>query len=172
MGSQKKYTERTLKTAVKKYFDSISREVTLTEQQTTGKKDKYGHMIYKPVPLTNKKGEPVKVTEYLVPPTLGGLCIFLKIHNSTWSRWKDANKHPEFQEIIEATETRLLTWRQEQVLIRKNVKGLIWDMETNYGCGKQEQKPAGDDEPRHGIVILPAINALTPPPDEEDISDG
>ena len=70
MGRPKKYTPRTLKTAVEKYFDSISREIAMTEKVDTGERDKSGHKIYKDEPVLNKCGEQVKITEYLVPPTV------------------------------------------------------------------------------------------------------
>lgn len=162
VGRKKEYTERTLRTAVNKYFASITRKVELTEKVDSGRKDKQGHVIYNTVPIMNSLGEIATVTEYLVPPTLGGLCRYLKIHASTWSRWEDTKKYPEFQEIIEDVMERMTTWRKEQVVLRKDVKGLIWDLETNYGCVKPDNKMPGDDKP-HGVVLLPQINPLTPP---------
>ena len=142
MGRKKVYTERSLRTAVNKYFSSITREVELTEKVDSGRKDKQGHVIYNTEKIINSLGEIAKVTEYLVPPTIGGLCRYLKINASTWSRWSDVKKYPEFQEIIEDVTERMTTWRKEQVVLRKDVKGLIWDLETNYGCGKQQNGPS------------------------------
>lgn len=140
MGRPKKYTKKALREAVERYFDSISREVTIKEKVDSGKRDSYGHIIYDTVVVKNKLDEEAKRTEYLVPPTLGALCSYLKIDQSTWSRWCDKDKYPEYQEIITQTKDRLLTWRQEQVVIRDKVTGLIWDMETNYGCGQKTDK--------------------------------
>ena len=168
MGRKKIYTEKTLRKAVKKYFASITREVEITERVPTGKKDKSGHEIYRVQQVYNNLGEVAKMTEYLVPPTIGGLCRHLGIHNSTWSRWTDKKKHPEFQEIIEEAEDIIMTWKKEQVLVRKNVKGLIWDLEVNHGCGKQSKNPDDEGGQKHGVVVLPAINELTPPDDNED----
>ncbi len=67
VGRPRKYTERTLKRAVEEYFDSITREVGLTEKVDTGKKDADGHKVFENVPVINKRGEQVKITEYLVP---------------------------------------------------------------------------------------------------------
>lgn len=50
MGRPRKYTAKTLEREVKKYFDSITREVTVTELVDSGEYDQYGHMIRKPVP--------------------------------------------------------------------------------------------------------------------------
>ena len=124
---------------MRRYFDTITRDVPLMEKRDTGRKDKYGHVVYENVPIKNKLGQPAMVTEYLAPPTIGGLCRYLGIHSGTWSRWENREKYPEFQEIMEDVADRLLTWRKEQVVLRKDVKGLIWDMEVNYGIGKQVQ---------------------------------
>lgn len=148
MGRPRKYTAKTLRAAVERYFDSITREVDVKEKVDNGKRDSYGHVIWDTVPVKNKLGEVAKVTEYLVPPTLGGLCAFLEIDQSTWSRWNDADKYPAFEKIIGQVKERLLTWRQEQVLLRKDVKGLIWDMETNYGCGQKT-----DTAPKLNVVL-------------------
>lgn len=139
MGRKKTYTKKTLRKAVTAYFDSITRVVKLTEKQDTGQKDSYGHTIYKDVPVKNRLGQQAEVLEYLVPPTYGGLCIHLGIVSSTWTRWKDKDKYPEFQTIIEEVEDRMVNWRKEQVVTRKDVKGLIWDLEVNHGCGKQKE---------------------------------
>lgn len=139
MGAPKKYTQKTLKEAVDGYFDSITREVAVMERVPTGKKDAYGHEITKLEKVKNKLGKVAKVTEYLVPPTLGGLCLHLGIDNSTWSRWRDPVKYPEFKKVIAYVDQRLITWRTEQVLTQKNVRGIIWDLEVNFGCGKDQQ---------------------------------
>ena len=133
MGRRKKFTRKALREAVGRYFDSISREVEITEKVDSGKRDGHGHVIYDTVKVKNKLGETATVTEYIVPPTLSGLCSFLKIDQSTWSRWCDADKFPEFKDIIEQTKEKMLTWREEQLLTRKDVKGLIFDLENNYG---------------------------------------
>ena len=138
VGRKKIYTEKTLRKAVNRYFASITQEITLTEKKDTGRKDKDGHAIYETVEIKNALGEPAKVIEYLVPPSIGGLCIHLGIVASTWTRWKDAKKYPEFEAIVEEVQDKVIAWRKEQVVIRKDVKGLIWDLEVNFGCGKHD----------------------------------
>lgn len=169
MGRKKKYTPKALREAVSRYFDSISREVTVMEKLPTGKKDGWGHEIYEEKPVTNKLGEEVKITEYVVPPMLEDLCLHLKIHSSTWSRWSDKRKYPELAEIIEDVRDRLLAWNKSQVVTRKNVRGVIWNLEVNLGCGKQE-KP--DDDRPGGVILMPQINELTPPAEEGAAPDG
>lgn len=146
MGATPKYTKETLEAAVREYFESITREVVIQERVPTGQKDAWGHDVYEWRDVKNNLGEVAKRTEYLVPPTLGGLCIHLRIANSTWSRWRDKKK---YSEIIEYVDDRMIAWRKEQVLIRKDVKGLIWDLEVNHGCGKQEK----EKNPEVSVVI-------------------
>ena len=134
------------------YFDSITREIDITERVDSGKRDKYGHVIYNVVPVENKLGKIAKTTEYLVPPTLGGLCIHLGIVSSTWSRWSDAEKYPEYKDIVAEVQERLIAWRQEMVVTRKDVKGVIWDLETNYGCGQKT-----DAVPKMEVVLKGAV---------------
>ena len=80
----------------------------------------------------------------------------------------DRDKYPEFQEIIEEAEDTIETWKKEQVIVRKNTRGLIWDLEVNHGCGKQSKNPDDEGGQKHGVVVLPAINELTPPDDEDE----
>ena len=141
MGAPKKYTKGTLEAAVREYFASITREVVIQERVPTGKKDSWGHDVYEWRDVENNLGQVAKRTEYLVPPTLGGLCIHLGIANSTWTRWRDPNKYKSFKPIIEYVDDRLIAWRKEQVVVRDKVSGIIWDLETNYGCGKKSEGP-------------------------------
>ena len=71
-GRPRKYTPRTLRKAVESYFRKNSRTVTMKEQVNTGQKDGWGHWIYEIQEVTNDAGEPVKILEFVVPPTVGG----------------------------------------------------------------------------------------------------
>ena len=153
MGAPRKYNQKTLEAAVREYFDSITREVVITERVPTGEKDSWGHDVYEWRNVENNLGEVAKRTEYLVPPTLGGLCIHLGIANSTWTRWRDPQKYKSFKKIIEYVDDRMIAWRKEQVLIRKDVKGLIWDLEVNHGCGQKDKHT--DNKPDMIVEGLP-----------------
>ena len=126
---------------MEKYFASITREVVITEKVDSGTKDSWGHTVYETRDVINSLGEVAKRTEYLVAPTLEGLCLHLGIVGSTWNRWRDPKKYPGFQKIIERVYERLIAWRKEQVVIRDKVTGIVWDLETNYGCGKKSDEP-------------------------------
>lgn len=168
-GAQKKYTEKTLRKAVEKYFATITRQKTVTEPVPTGQFDRYGHPICEYVPVVNGLGEEVKVTEYLVPPSKGALAIALGIHRSTWDNYHDPEKYPEFQDIVTWADDRIHAWNEEQVLTRsgRDVKGIIFNLENNYGYNRaKDDKTAADDGKPHGIILMPAIGQLEMPPED------
>ena len=135
MGAPKKYTARTLKKAVEEYFKSITREVVMTENKPTGEKDKMGHMIYEAVDIVNSLGKPMKVIEYLVPPTVGGLSDYLGIHRDTWNDYCNREKHPEFSDTTTQAMGRIHAYLERESLTRdgKNLKGVIFNLENNFG---------------------------------------
>lgn len=136
MARKKEYTPETLSRAVEKYFKSISRIVKLTEQVPTDQKDSSGHVIYEKKPVFNCLGKQVEVTEFLVPPSVGGLCAFLGIHRSTWAEYC---KNEEFSDTTTHARGRMQAWREEQLVTRKDVKGIVFDLENNYGYREQKQ---------------------------------
>ena len=135
MGAKKKYTARQLEKAVDLYFRSISRDKTVTEKQPTGDKDSYGHDILEDMPVLNGLGNPVVITEYLVPPTVGGLASFLGIHRSTWHAWCDAAVYPDYQDVVQDANSRLHAYLEQESLTRpgKDLKGVIFSLENNFG---------------------------------------
>lgn len=139
MGRPKKYTEKTLTKAVRRYFDSISREVAVTERVDSGERDSKGHVIWNTVPVTNKLGEPMKVTEYAVPPTVAGLCAYLGIHRSTWAEYCDPDRHAELIAVTAEVRDIMQGYREEQLLTRsgKDVRGIVFDLQNNYGYSEK-----------------------------------
>lgn len=154
MGRPRKYTAKTLEREVKKYFDSITREVTVTELVDSGEYDQYGHMIRKPVPVLNRLGQEVRVTEYVVPPTAGDLCAFLHIDESTWNRYGDEEKYPEFCETVSRARGRMRDWNIHELLVRegKNIAGIKANLEMNYGYA-QKREISIDAESRKAISL-------------------
>lgn len=135
MGAPKKYTPKALDKAVRRYFKSITRDVPLTEKKPTGQKDKMGHEIFEIVPVTNNMGEEMIVTEYLVPPTVGGISDFLGIHRSTWSDWCNHEKHPEFSDTTTYARGRMHAYLEQESLTRqgRDLKGILFNLENNFG---------------------------------------
>ena len=146
MGAPKKYkTAKALEKAVDAYFDSITREKRMTEMVPTGERDKMGHMIYEPIEVTNKRGEPVIVTEYLVPPSVGDLAEFLGIHRSTWHDYCDPEKHPEFSDTTTQALGRIHAYLERESLTRsgKDLKGVIFNLENNFGYKERLEVDSG-----------------------------
>lgn len=146
MGAPKKYTARKLEKEIKRYFDSITREVQVTEKKPTGRKDEMGHEICEEVPVLNKLGEPVTVTEYIVPPTVGDLSDFLEIHRSTWDNYCDQEKYPEFFDTIMYARGRMHAYLERETLTRqgKDLKGVLFNLENNYGYSEKRQVELGE----------------------------
>ena len=146
MGAPKKYkTGRALQKAVDAYFDSITREKVLTEMVPTGNKDKYGHMIYEPQEVINRLGRKVKVTEFLVPPSVGDLAEFLGIHRSTWYDYCNPEKYPEFSDTTTQALGRIHAYLERESLTRdgKNLKGVIFNLENNFGYKERLEVQGG-----------------------------
>lgn len=135
MGRPRKYTPKKLREKVNEYFDSITRIVEVTEQVPTGNLDSKGHMIFETRPVLNRLGLPAQVEEYIIPPTVGGLCEFLGINRSTWAEYCNTDKHPEFSNTTTRTRGRMRAYLELQLLTRsgKDVKGIIFDLQNNYG---------------------------------------
>lgn len=170
-GAPKKYTANTLRKSVENYFASITRQKIVTEMVPTGEVDRYGHPICEPVPVENDLGEKVKVTEYLVAPSKGDLAIALEVHRSTWDNWHDEKKYPEFQDIVTWADDRIHAWNEKEVVTRpgRDVKGIIWNLDNNYGYNrKREAKEKDDDDRPHGIILMPAVEILEPPEDDDE----
>ena len=128
---QKKYkSKRALSEAVERYFGSISRTVNAAERYDTGDKDEKGQAIFEERPILNDYGEVIRYKEYIIPPTVGGLCEYLGINMSEWSRYCN---DPDFADITGRTLERMSTWSEQQLLTRKDVKGIIFSLQNNYG---------------------------------------
>lgn len=119
-GRPKKYTKKGLETAVEGYFSSISRD----EREAWE-------------------------AEYKRPPTVSGLCLYLGIDRSTWQNYADPKLHPEFREITAYAKMRMEAYLEEQLLTReKNVQGLIFNLQNNYGWREKRELELGGETRR------------------------
>jgi hypothetical protein len=132
-------SDKALREAVEGYFSSISRLEPVMEARNTGEKDAWGHWVYEWAAVHNDDGAPIYRREYAVPPTVGGLCQYLDISRDTWERYCDSEANPQFAETTRWARERLLAWREEQLLTRdgKTIRGLIFDLQANYGMREQ-----------------------------------
>lgn len=136
VGRPRTFTAQALKAAVEKYFNSISRDRIVTEEVCTGETDKYGHAIYLPVPVKTDDGKPLMERQFLLPPTVGGLCRHLGIHRSTWADWCNAAEHPEYQQITEWARDVMQDYLESELLKRsgRDVRGVEFALQANYGA--------------------------------------
>lgn len=140
MGRYRKYkSDRALRKMVEGYFDSISREKVVCEAYNTGQKDRYGHFVLEWRPVTNQQGGTMREREYLIPPTVGGLCAYLNISRDTWARYCDREENPQFAETCGWAKEQLLAWREAELLRRsgKHIRGLLFDLRANYGVSEE-----------------------------------
>ena len=152
MGREKKYnTDRALRRAIEEYFDSISRIKPVMEVYNTGQKDRWGHFIPEWRPVKNARGEDMTEREYVIPPTVGGLCSYLQISRVTWFNYCDRVRNPQFAETTEWAREQLLAWREKELMTRpgKDLTGVLFDLQMNYGMSEKggHASAAQDDDP-------------------------
>ena len=109
------------------YFASISRTVEATERIETGAK------TFVEQPILSDAGEPIRYREYVVPPTLWGLCEFLGITPKIWSSYCDRAKHPEMQDAVLRADGLMREWKEQALLTRKDVRGIIYHIQNDLG---------------------------------------
>jgi hypothetical protein len=123
MGAKRRhFTPRSLEEAVDRYFASIRRTVTATERVETGPK------TFEERPILSDTGEPIRYREYVVAPTVWGLCEALGITPAEWNRFCDREEHPELQAAVQRASGLMREWKEQTLLTRKDVRGLIYHM--------------------------------------------
>lgn len=153
VGAPRKYeTPAKLQNAVNKYFASISRETTAKEKVPTGKTDKKGNPIYEEKEIINALGEPLTITEYIVKPTVAGLCTYLHIVKDTWCEYA---KRPEYAAICAAAKLEMERDRSERLGGGKGDHGIEFDLKHNFGWKDQITIEAGE-ETRKVMAEAPA----------------
>ena len=131
----KKFSPRSLEAAVDRYFASIRRTVTATERVETGPK------TFEERTILSDTGEPIRCREYVVAPTVWGLCESLGITPVQWKRLCDREEHPEMQDAVQRAACLMREWKEQALLTKKDVRGLIYHIQNRLG---------GLDEPASG----------------------
>lgn len=131
-GRLKKYTKKSLREAIEAYFRSISHTVSV--------RDDTGGII------RNDDGEDIRTVQFVVPPSITGLCLYLGIDRSTWQNYADAEKHPELVGICQGARTRIEAYLEQELLTReKGVQGIIFNLQNNYGWKQKQEVELGKD---------------------------
>lgn len=136
MSKEKTYTPAALEKAINAYFNSISRTVTAQEKVPTGEKDKWGHEIYELQDVINDKGKVITYTEYVIPPSVIDLCLWLKISRQTLLNYEDDER---YLDTITRARGRIEGCKARMLHTSKNVQGVMFDLECNHKW-KREQK--------------------------------
>lgn len=132
-GRPKKYkSKKALAEAIERYFSSISRTIPAQEALT-------GNEIY------NDDGERIMLTQYVRPPSICSMCLYLGIDRSTWQNYCDAQLHPELQDITQTARARIEAYLEEQLLTReKGLQGIIFNLQNNYGWKQKTEMELGE----------------------------
>ena len=137
--------------AVDKYFDAIRvvRPLIRAEidyQQTedgsyTVRLDQYGHPAEKYVRQIAADGKPAEEEIWIKKPSIAGLCVYLKIHRSTWSEYA---KREGFADTVERARGRVEEYLAGKVLEKGSSAGAKFSLQHN--CGWKERQEISLDE--------------------------
>lgn len=156
MSREKEYTPERLEKAAWKYLNSISRYRAVTERVPTGERDDKGRMIYEEAPVYNKTGDKVIISEYVEPPTVGGLCAALNISRQTWTLYANHELRPEYTDVTEAIRAELLAWNERELLTRPgpDIKGIVFNLQNNYGYTGDKLRHEFEDVPTITLNVV------------------
>ena len=130
-GRPKKYTKKGLREAIERYFRSISRTIPA--------RDDTGGII------RNDDGEEIKVVQFVVPPSVTGMCLYLGIDRSTWQNYADAALHPELADVAAEARARIEAYLEQELLTReKGLQGIIFNLQNNYGWRQKQEVELGE----------------------------
>lgn len=139
MAQERKYTAKAFELAVEAYFRRITRTKRLVVAEPDGeekngvfmaKTDMFGNMKNKYIQPTNAAGEPAEVTEYLIQPTISGICYDLGISRQTWSRYA---KEKGYAETVERARLRVETNLQNLLMQKNSARGAQFSLQYNFG---------------------------------------
>ena len=102
--------------------------------------------------MANDDGEPIEYIEYVRPPCISGLCLYLGIDRSTWSNYAH---DPECREAYALARERIEAYLEEQLLTRrKGIQGVIFNLQNNYGWRQRQDITSGDSKLDVNIEII------------------
>lgn len=154
MARKKKYPDvKEFGEAVGYYFGRISRVVPVTEQYDTGKKDDYGHAVMASRPIYNQLEEPVVRLEWLEPPSISGLCDYLKISRETWSNYGATDS--KLRDVVQLARGKIEAYWEGQLARESRTQGIQFNLAHNFGW--RDRKEIGlDKETRDALAGPPA----------------
>lgn len=141
--AEKKYTPKGFKAAVGAYFDSITRTTPLIVAEPDlvpgtvpgefkARKEIFGRAKLKYVQPVTNDGNAARVTEYIIQPTVSGLCLYLEISRQTWARYA---KEKGYRRTVEEAKLRIETHLQDLLMQKNSANGAKFSLEHNFGWG-------------------------------------
>lgn len=178
----KKYKPKAFREGCEAYFASISYAVPVTRPEVILNDDgfpaldDYGHPLYRYIPVITADGKEAWETKWTEPPSIQGLCLFLGIDASTFSRYmKGDPEDPEGMKLAEAA--RLAKARVETYLISRledkgAANGTKFNLQHNFGwmekkeielgAGAQKAVTAAGMTMEQKLALLTEIGAEVP----------
>jgi hypothetical protein len=134
MGRWKKYkTAQDFAGAVDSYFRGITylREVRYPDVWMNG-------AWVKGDPIIGLDGNPLTMEEYIYPPSMCDLEMYLDISRETMSNYRERGGYAE---TIEYAERRIKAYKLRMLddPANKNSRGLIFDLENNHGMRERRE---------------------------------
>lgn len=83
--------------------------------------------------------------QYVVPPSIAGLCLQLGIDRSTWQNYADPALHPELADVAAEARARIEAYLEQELLTReKGLQGIIFNLQNNYGWRQKQEVELGE----------------------------
>lgn len=163
MARPRKYkTKAEFEAAVNRYFDSISRMVPLMEAVPAVDEDgkilltNKGHTVYVQRQVLNMAGEPLQQLEYVMPPTILGICNALSISRDTWSSY---GRRKGFSDVVTRARARIEQYLEEQLIANpRATQGIRLNLCSNYGWSDKRVVEVGEDT-RDVMAKQPELSA-------------
>lgn len=149
-GRPKKYSVQAFRRGVNRYFAEISREKAIKEKIWTGRGDD-GKDIYEVRPVYNELGNEATVREYLVKPSIAGLCSHLSICRDTFNEY---SRTEGYSEICAAVKNEIESYLCSQLGNGKGDSGIIFNLTHNFGWKNRIEVDAGE-ETRKSLERVP-----------------
>ncbi|MBO4265472.1 MAG: hypothetical protein J5922_05275 [Clostridia bacterium] len=126
---------------INRYFESISRRVPRC--------DKDGELI------KNQNGDDFYSLEWIEPPTLSGLCLYLNISKETFLRY---GRNEEYSKTVKWAMGVMENYLENALFRDKQVQGVMFSLKSNYGWDEKENqllsKPGKDFSPCEKMDLL------------------
>ncbi len=132
VGRPRKYASpAALRKAVERYFASISRTVTVRDENG--------------FPALNDAGDQVMRQEYVVPPSMSALMLHLGISKKTWCNYA-RSENEEYVWVCDRAKARIEAYLEEQLLTRKKgIQGVIFNLSSNFAWKEKREVEVGSE---------------------------